>query len=317
MESLNIKNYQGVKLGKQQTDFVAGVSSPLVTEINNVPGDWRDYKPEHELQNRGEETYACSLFSGLDCVETLFQYMLANGHIPPSHVKFLQSDGYIKHGFINFSDRFPAQFAGIEIGVGTYLWMANNAIRHNICPEDKLPWQKDYYNFQENASLREISDKFKKYFTINWQWVDNSKEFIHKSPLQAVVRFANGSGILKPTGAFNHAIAVMNEADDYYDINDSYQQEEKKYAKTAVGSFVGYTITINNQDMDTSDFIKKNDLKFVRNTNTGEFGRIMQGKLRTITTEDRATLLLFDNEHRKNGVSISNNEWKQLPKDNF
>ena len=75
---------------------------------------------------------------------------------------------------------------------------------------------------------------------------------------------------------------------------------------------VQYSIT-----MDTKKFIKNNDLKFVRNKNTGEFGRIMNGKLRTVKTKDRGALLLLDNSHRKNGITITNKEWEQLPQKPF
>jgi len=111
---------------------------------------------------------------------------------------------------------------------------------------------------------------------------------------------------------------MVQSASDTFLINDSYIEEEKRYCKPSVYSFVAYSITFNNnKNMDTTKFIKDNDLKWVRNTNTGAFGRIMQGKLRLFATTDRATLALLDDKVRTNGVQITDAEWKQLPAENF
>jgi len=76
-------------------------------------------------------------------------------------------------------------------------------------------------------------------------------------------------------------------------------------------------ITITNKNMDIEKFVKDNDKKWVRNYNTGAFGRILQGKLFIGTSTDRMTLMLLDDKVRENGVQISDSEWKQLPKEDF
>jgi hypothetical protein len=311
-------NYQGVLIGKQNTDFIAGVSSPLSNKNLNLSGDWGLFRPEHELQNIGFKTYACTIFSGEDALEALFMFFLKQGLIPNEYVKWLGDNGYFKNGFINFSDRFNAQFADIQLGTGTYIYKANNALRRGLIPEDMLPYCKDnYYGNVITPEMLELAEEFEKRFTINWHWVENPTEWFKKSPLQAVVRYTNGSGILKPEGALNHAVMVYKEDDESYYIDDSYIPRDKQYGKDYVFHFVGYTLTINYTNMNTSKFIKDNDLKFVRNQNTGAIGRIIQGKLRTVETNDRGTKMLLDNEHRKNGVTVIDEEWTQLPKEQF
>jgi hypothetical protein len=69
--------------------------------------------------------------------------------------------------------------------------------------------------------------------------------------------------------------------------------------------------------MDVQKFLKDNDLKWVRNQNTGAFGRVLQNKLRVVATADRGTLILLDDKVRTDGVNIPNDQWESLPKELF
>lgn len=314
-----MNNYNGVKFGTQPTDFIAGVNTPLGVDILNLNADWDTDRPEHEHQNKGYETSACTIFSGLDCLETVFMFFLKNNLFPPDLTLWLRANGYFNNGFINFSDRYSAQFAEIEPLSGTYQYKAGNALRQGLIPETMFPYTTDnYYNNKAiTAEMTALAEEFIKRFTVNWYWVENISIGLHSSPLQGIVKYADGTGILKPEGRLNHAIMVYGQADDYLKIDDSYSIREKKYGKDFVFSFMGFSLTINNNNMINETFIKENDLKFVRNKNTGQFGRIMQGKLRVVASTDRGTLLLLDNEHRANGVTIANDLWLKLPQTNF
>ena len=307
-------NYQGVKFGQQITDFILGVSFSPDSQCFNLSGNWKQYRSIHELQNKGWETYACTLFGGSDAIEALFNLYLLTGRISPADIKWLQDNGYLQDGRINFSDRFPAQFAEVEIGVGTYQYKANNALRKYLIPEAMFPYVTEgYYDKSKiTPEMMSLAEEFCKRFFINWYWVENTEYILQKTPMSAVVHFANGDGILKPEGAFNHCIFVDNEESDCYDIDDSYAQQDKRYGKDFVSNFVGYSLTLNTTLMNVDKFLKDNDLKFVRNQNTGGFGRVLQGMLRTIETTDRATLLLFDEMVRKNGIQITQGEWQTL-----
>lgn len=75
--------------------------------------------------------------------------------------------------------------------------------------------------------------------------------------------------------------------------------------------------SIYNNSMDINKFLLDNDLKFIRNQETGAFGRIIAKKLRVAVTDDRAALMLMDAAVRQNGKNITNAEWEKLPKENF
>ena len=51
--------------------------------------------------------------------------------------------------------------------------------------------------------------------------------------------------------------------------------------------------------LDLEKFFKENDLKWAQNSNTGQFGRVMQNKLMVIESSDRGALALLDDKMRK------------------
>jgi hypothetical protein len=308
-----LNTYQGVIRGRQDTDWVLGVNSPISSKILNPSKNWTTSIPQLELQNKGYETYACTLFSSANCRETLMMYYLKNNLIPPDYVLWLTKNGYFENGFINFSDRLPAQFADISIGLGTSQYKANIAFKNHIIPEKLFPYELNgYYDTSKiTQEMLNLGLEFEKRFVFNWNWIDDPEEGLLYSPLQGVVRWAEGGGILSPAGNPNHAIEI-HSSNGSFGINDSYSQDIKKYAKDHVWDFIGYTLTINITTMDVVKFVKENDLKWGQNSNNGQFFRVMQGRLRLLNTSDRATLALLDDKVRENGIKLTTNEFDQF-----
>jgi hypothetical protein len=192
-----------------------------------------------------------------------------------------------------------------------------------MVPQSRLPLAK---NFNDNINPNLISEeiyalgrKSKEYIMINWNWVDRSQvsEVLKDSPLIATVNFANGDGILSPTGRHNHAIMVAGEESDHYVIDDSYWEQYKKYDKNFVDNFLQFSITYNITNMDTQKFILTNDTRLIRNTNTGAYAVIYAGNFLKIT-EARAGLFSVDRMARRINeqgvVSVNNEEWVVLDK---
>lgn len=316
----------GVLLGKGQFDWIAGANSAIQRKILVSDGNWKPYQIEHEIQWTGKyDTEFCVTYSALESIGSLFMYFLANNLISPANVKWLKDNGYFKNGYINFNERFTAILGGTTIH-GAYQYKVANAIYNfGLIPQDKFPLAD---NFQDNIDpkfitqeMYDLGKEFLKRFSINYEWVNNVKEALKYSPVQVIVKFANyvnPQDILAPEGETNHAVVAMFATDDYIEIRDTYWQIFKRYNPLYTHSFLSFNLTINNFiTMDTQKFIKDNDLKWVRNTNTGAFGRILQGKLMIFNTTDRAALALLDDRVRSNGIQISNEQWNQLPKSNF
>jgi len=322
-------NKTGFIEGSQKTDFVFGVSSPLPNPVLQEQGNWLEDKPDHEIQvSKYFDTYACTNFAGWDCIESLFTYYIDKGLIPVTHLIWLDQNGYIKDGKINFSERRSANFSDIVIGTGTYIYKACDAIIKHPLPQSDCEYTNNMTaeQFYSKDDFTEAMDKkeaeFKKRFQINWYWADDPSEAIKSSPLMATVRFDNGNGLLAPEGSHNHCIMVHEILKGAWVINDSYQQELKTYKDSHVKNFVGFSLIILNENtMDIIKFLKDNDQCLIRNTDNGSYGVVLQGKLRVITPE-RAGLFMVDREARgiigkKKMVSINHDVWYILPKSEF
>jgi len=317
----------GVLLGKGEYDWVAGANSAL-PDIVNVD-DWKQYDIEHEIQFVGDtptpyDTLFCVTFSALKALGKFFMFLLRYNYLPAEDVKWLQNNGYFKNGYINFNERFTGILGGTT-NKGAYQFMVADAIRKfGLIPQDELPMASSFW---DNLKKEDITEKhytkgkeFIERFPINYEWIYDYENKIKTKPIQTIVRFdnyTNPTDILKPEGALNHAVVLVMTTPQYNEIDDTYYQRYKRYHKNYTHSYMGFHITITNKNMDTAKFLKDNDKKWVRNFNTGAFGRVLQGKLFVATTTDRATLMLLDDKVRENGVQISDSEWAQLPKENF
>ena len=290
-----------VILGTKPGDYIVGVNidTPVIV---NQSGNWLDYPAEHERQNIDFETSACTVFSFNDIRESLFMYLLHENKIPAGHTQWLKDNGYFKNGFINFDDRIPAMFAEINLGVGTYQYKAAEACRKWSLPQDFLPKAKTIQEWYDQSKItqeaRDLQAEFDKRFKWIWFWNNNLEEGLKYSPVQSVVSFMNGEGVLCPTTPYNHAIACLAKKNLYVDIDDSYIQRFKKYCPERVSSYLGCKlIIIDDNTMDKSKFLKDNDTRQIRNKDNGAYGVIYGGQLLKVTAE-RAGLYMIDREAR-------------------
>lgn len=334
----NVK-YSGVILGRDPNQRVAGVSSGYEPEILLESGNWDKYRPKHERQNMGYETSACLLFSGEDCVESLFNFYWETERLDEESKQWLEQTGYRENGKFNFSDRLPANYADIIPLTGTYQYKANNAIAKYQIPESRLPYtdkglyinpdptKGGYYHREEiTEEMLALAEEFEKRFTITWHYVEDRAQALKSSPLQVLVRYADGDGILAPNGTRNHGVMLYKAEPGIDYIDDSYWRQDKRYDPRFVYEPVGWGLTINKYNMDIQHFVTQNDLAWVQNETTGQFARVMQKKLRPIISNDRGALILLDEKVRGNTIikdgkttpaKLTPAEWKQLPKEDF
>lgn len=319
----------GVLLGKGQYDWIAGGNSAIKREVYAVDLNWKPYQGEHEIQfvnsKTPYDTLFCVTYSALKCIIALLNFLIKRGLISDENIQWLKDNGYYKNGKLNFSERFSAINGGTT-NKGAYQFkVANGIYNFGLIPQDMFPLAD---NFQDNIDSRFITQEMKdlgkefiKRFTVNYEWVDSTLEQLKYSPVQEIVRFANyekPEDILKPEGETNHAVEGVFATPEYDEIQDTYWQVYKRYHPDYTHSYMAFSITVNNNiPMDTEKFIKDNDKKWVRNQNTGEFGRVLRGKLFTIQTTDRAALILLDDRVREDGIQVTNEIWEKLPKENF
>ncbi len=321
----------GVLLGIQKNNWHLGGNSAIEHSAFIPDGNWKQWEIEHEIQFYNDtdtpyDTLFCVTFSALACIGAIFTYHLHKGNIPTSHAKWLTDNGYFKNGFVNFNERYTAIKGGTGTN-GAWQWQVADGIRKwGLIPQDAFPMAD---NFTENISVNSITPEleekgkeFLKRFQINYEWVADFKEGLKYSPIQTVVRFANynkPTDILKPEGAYNHAVKGIFATQDYNEIRDTYWQVYKRYHPDYTRSFMAFNLLTLNNNMDTNEFIKNNDTRLIRNTNTGAYGVIYAGNFLKISQE-RAGLFTIDrlarNLEEKGVVAINQAEWDDLDKEN-
>ena len=322
------KNYSGVLLGQQKTDWILGANSPLDLNVRVSDKNWKPFTSQHEIQvynvgySDSYDTSLCTQYSATDVIEHIINWDLENNAVPTAVKDFLTREGYLVNGRLEISERLGGANSEMTPS-GTYLYKAANAIKNlGIVPQSKLPLSSSFIDNINHLLIPEevynLGKKSKEYITINWNWADKSQvsEALKDSPLMATVKYADGEGILKPQGSHNHAIMVAGEESDHYIIDDSYWRQYKRYDKNFVDNFLQFKITYNVNNMDTEQFIKNNDTRIIRNTNTGAYAVIYAGNFLKITA-DRAGLFTVDRLTRKvdnSLVSVNQDEWSQLDK---
>jgi len=312
MEELFTPN---VILGQKPGDFIVGANIDT-PEIVNESGNWDKYQIEHERQNLIGETSSCAVFGSNNSKE-----VLATKSLDGDNLKWFQDNGYVKNGFINFDDRVPAMFSEITLGVGTYMYKAAEACRKWTLPEGILPPAKtidEYYNKSKlTQKAIDLQAEFDKRFKWVWFWVNDLDEGLKYSPVVGTVAFMNGSNILCPTTPHNHCVTAKMADKDTVTIMDSYIQEFKTYCRPAFSDYLCWKlITINNNMIDKSKFLKENDKRQVRNKDNGAYGVIYGGQLLAINAE-RAGFYMIDREARDligklPTIQLSDNEWSQI-----
>jgi len=320
--------YKNTVILEDIKDYIfLGSSSSIDNEIVMPTGDWSKYLPMKEFQsNRLFDTWGCTGYSAINAIETYFRYLINNGSISRENIKWLKDKLYWQNGQVNFSDRYTNAKGGTKVGYGNTGSRIANAIHYwGLVPEVSWPLRDDmdeeeFYETPPKA-LDDMGKEFKKRFQINFEsfWLKDIKSALLYSPVQVYVNawYRKDDVYYNPSQDINHAVCRLRN--DEEQIFDTYEPFVKTLTRDYYYYPTGYKYSVTEiiNKMNIDQFLRENDLLFVRNTQTGQFGRIMQGELKTVETKDRGTLMLLDDATRTNGRGLSNDEWKILPKSKF
>ncbi len=189
----------GVLHGRKETDYLAGVNSPIGYEVIVQDGQWNPWRPKGERQSAGSGTdkMECVTQSFNKSVATQMNRMIKLNIMPAPHLKFLKDYGYIDEtGRVNFNERLSA-ILNETMPEGNWLHKVADKAReyglfpHGIMPDDKsLPWNEYYDKRLATAARLEIGKKFKEFFELPTEWVAvNGPEMLKhlkQAPLQVV-----------------------------------------------------------------------------------------------------------------------------------
>ena len=159
---------------REQSDEDWIFGSQSVACIAEIPEVAREqYLPKGERQNIGEEKMDCASRAPLNILEAKFNWLYRNGKL--INKQWLEDNGYVANGVIEFSDAFVAINSGTT-REGNSLKAPLEAIRkQGLIPKSMLPQLEsfdDYYNpLRITGSMRKLGEEFVARFTINYEKV--------------------------------------------------------------------------------------------------------------------------------------------------
>ena len=285
---------------------------------------WMKYLAAPEIQRYDTyDSLSCTTQAVLNSLEMQFNYLLENKKL---NKEWLQDKGYIKDGKVQFSKRYIARLSGTSRS-GNWIRNVNEAVlQYGLVPEILYDYKHadtwDEYYKEIKPTLKEIGKEFLKHFDIavSWKLKQDFKEEIKKSPGSVVVyAWASKNGVYyKPKNkTTNHAVSLIDLKGDNYIIKDSYPPWTKE-----VNQFIGagYFYKLMTIKEDLTKWILDNDLKTIRNSETGEIGYCVHGVLATLPTIEEKMNAIMDMRNRgltSSGVDITDYLWKKLPKKRF
>lgn len=273
------------------------------------------------------DTDFCITFSILKPYQDIGNYQIQYEKISKEKIQWLKDSGYFnKNGQLDFSVRYTGTMAHTTI-YGNTQWNVCNAIyAYGLIPESMHPniansWAEYADESKITPEMKKMGAEFLKRF--NLDDFDAVLKDLDKSPIQAIVRFADGSGILSPEGKTNHGAVITYEEVDCVDISDSYWSEHKRYAKDKVFYLKGFSLKekLNNQiPMDTINFITTHEKKIIFEGTPGSLGRfgiIINGQLRPITPDRASQACLYALVNARSmpfGATIQTDLFDSIPK---
>lgn len=167
----------------RDTDYVAGVNSPLPFSDVLDTGDWSPFAPSNEWQlSKYLETFNCTGFSLTNIIEFLLNFMIARKMLPPSHLDFLKINGYFDdYGKVDLSERALGTMAGtgdnIKKGLlGNYFTtVIDTARKMGLAPNRAWSWDQgkelttDAYYAPVSDNVKALALRFNDYFQINYE----------------------------------------------------------------------------------------------------------------------------------------------------
>ena len=231
------------------TDFILGVSSPLVVGDVEPTGDWRPYTPTPEKQwSQQFDTMNCTAFSYTNIIETLINRLIKKGLVSVEFMQFLQTNGYLDaNGLLDTSERALGSMAGTDENGNHLATVAETARKNGLAPNSMWKWDTnvvldiDEYYKTPPQQVFDVAKKFKQFVDLPYQWigvgppVDISKYplAMKVSPLYVALKTCPGWNSPPVTwcGAtdVNHAVELVkfdNQANGFiFDSYDPYTKE--------------------------------------------------------------------------------------------
>lgn len=253
----------------QPSDWVRGKETGIVENIRNTTGSWIAYLSPGKWQRDMIslfETDGCMSFTVIDSVQAQMNFMLKFGLISDANVAWLKSTGYLDaNGLMNISPRFTAvmshpagRFAGNSYQnvwgsarndglVPETVWPSSYAglgLAPNPAVSGETPDNWDRYYATPPAAVIATGQEFRKRFTIQYEWVNQSGRALADSVLSAALQLAplhltsavcmpwNTTAVIEGCGISTEHATLLTQIDGagIRHIRDHYEPFDKLFA---------------------------------------------------------------------------------------
>jgi len=226
-----MKNYGFKQDAIEPENYFLG-ASPIPEEVLQADRDWTPHLPAVEIQNEnGVETYNCTSFGTLNCIETLMRRKFG--------------------GHYDYSDRYLGTMAGTGNG-GNSPHVVAETIRNasGLIPDDKLSFTLEILSIDQyyspkpmEAHLIRLGKQWLEQYEFKHEWVFKPSDTLDEKQkkLMTALTFSpigvsvhawrrNGELFTKPNGVGdNHWVMLYGAVDgQYWLVFDHYDQEVKK-----------------------------------------------------------------------------------------
>jgi hypothetical protein len=152
-----------------------GFSTPCIASIPET--ERFKYLPSGEVQRGLEDMMDCATRGPINILKTKFNWLYRNNKITPENKAWLEKNGYVRNGNVEFSNAFIAILSGTT-REGNSLKAPLQAIENNgLVPNSRLPLLStmtfdEYHNpLRITSVLQFLGQEFKKRFPINYEKV--------------------------------------------------------------------------------------------------------------------------------------------------
>lgn len=245
----------GVVMETRETDYIAGLNSPIPYEVRLSTGDWRPYLCTRERQSP-PETSNCVGFSANHANDTtinaIINLAIATDKFSQATLDFFKKNGYLDFtGSFNSSDRFTGINAKTTKGGNSQQAVLDSIRRVGLIPESMLPFGGDTWEEYMNPTLitqemLDLGQEFLKHVKINYEWIfmlgdgrdpiAKLKYHLKHAPVQVTIPICPSWWAQTPVIATcplktpQHAVLVPAVDNDGVPIFDQYDPYMKKLA---------------------------------------------------------------------------------------
>lgn len=330
-----IKNYGFIEDELLETDYKLGAKSPLGKHKALVEdSNWSNYLPTGELQkdkDSREDTMACTVFSGENILESIFDLYIQNGMLHIDDYNWLKVKGYFdENGKINFNDRFNSKLSGVSKRGNSLRKAADSFRKDGLIPwsvwkyepfynNEPFVW-KDYYQKPPKEAIA-LGKEFLKRFKINYETTYMNPSDIRMamkiSPLHTGVHAWSRpkNGVYPRTNApLNHAVMGFKPEwfiYDHYKVNGTFVKELAPNFNFLYYAFI-YIITplINPLNYNKTMQLKNNHL-YQEVEQSGSFGVAVDNKLIIGDTASILATFIMRNKGDIKGkcIAVKKKDW--------